>query len=85
MPRNKGSLNFTTRRAKEVVSTLLEECLDTVISDIAVLEPQARVKLIIDLLPYLLAKVRPQQVITLDTITNEQSQQLINDLLKEDE
>lgn len=85
MSRQKGSLNFTTRRAKEVVSTLLEECLDTVISDIAVLEPQARVKLIIDLLPYLLAKVRPQQVITLDTITNEQSQQLINDLLKEDE
>lgn len=85
MSRQKGSLNFTTRRAKEVVGTLLEECLDTVISDIAVLEPQARVKLIIDLLPYLLAKVRPQQVITLDTITNEQSQQLINDLLKEDE
>lgn len=85
MSRQKGSLNFTTRRAKEVVATLLEESLSTIISDIKVLEPKDRVKLIIDLLPFVLAKIRPQQVITLDTITNEQSQQLINDLLKEDE
>ena len=85
MPRNKGSLNITTKRAKEVVATLLEESLSTIISDIKVLEPKDRVKLIIDLLPFTLAKIRPQQVITLDTITNEQSQQLINELLKEDE
>lgn len=85
MPRNKGSLNVTTKRAKEVVSTLLEESLATVISDIKVLDPVQRVKLIVDLLPFVLAKVKPQQVITLETITDAQSEQLINDLLKEDE
>jgi len=85
MPRNKGSLNVTTKRAKEVVSTLLEESLSTVISDIKVLEPKDRIKLIIDLLPFVISKVKPQQVITLETITDAQSEQLINDLLKEDE
>ena len=81
--RTKGSKNLKTQRVEDLIKTLLDKCLDTVLDDINALRPSERVSLVKDLLPYLASKKRSESLVTLDTLTDSQSEALINQLLNE--
>lgn len=85
MARTKGAISVKTKEVAKVIQLLLDECLSTVMSDLKDLKPEARIRVILDLFPYLIAKKRAEQQITLDTLSSSQADLLINDLLKEDE
>jgi hypothetical protein len=81
MPRKVGSLSVKTKEVSRVIQLLLDECLSTVIEDLKNLEPRDRIRVILDLFPYLIAKKRAEQTITLDTLTDSQADLLIKQLL----
>ncbi len=84
MARTKGALSVRTKEVAKVIQLLLDECLTTVMSDIRKLEPQARVRVILDLLPFLVAKKRAEQQISLNTLTDSQADLLIKQLLEDE-
>ena len=82
MARTKGSLNRTTIQAKEIINNILTDCLDNVKADILNLDAKDRLKVILDLLPYLLAKEKASQVLTFENLNSTQLDQVIQDLMK---
>ncbi len=83
MSRTKGALSVKTKEVAKVIQLLLDECLTSVLSDLKQLEPKDRIRVILDLFPYLIAKKRAEQTITLDTLSESQSNELIKQLLDE--
>ena len=81
MPRKVGSLSVKTKEVSRVIQLLLDECLATVISDLKDLEPKDRIRVILDLFPYLIAKKRSEAIVTLDTLSGPQIDSLVNHLL----
>ena len=83
MSRTKGALSVKTKEVAKVIQLLLDECLTTVMSDLKQLEPQARIRVILDLLPFLIARKRAEQQISLNTLTDSQADLLVKQLLDE--
>ena len=81
MARTKGALSVKTKEVAKVIQLLLDECLSTVLEDLKQLEAKDRIRVILDLFPYLIAKKRSQQTITLDTLSGPQIDSLVNHLL----
>ncbi|MGY6561425.1 MAG: hypothetical protein ACXITV_04910 [Luteibaculaceae bacterium] len=54
--RPKGAVNKTSLAAKEFIKQLFESNLNTIEADLLQLEPKDRLKVFIDLLPYLVPK-----------------------------
>ena len=81
MSRTKGALSVRTKEVAKVIQLLLDECLSTVMSDLKQLEPKDRIRVILDLFPYLIAKKRSEQTITLDTLSGPQIDSLVKHLI----
>ena len=81
--RTKGALSVKTKEVAKVIQLLLDECLTSVMSDLKQLDPKDRIRVILDLFPYLIAKKRATMEVTLDTLSDSQSDALIKQLLDE--
>jgi len=81
MSRTKGALSVRTKEVAKVIQLLLDECLSTVLDDLKELQPKDRIRVILDLLPYLQAKKRSEAIVTLDTLSGPQIDSLVNHLL----
>lgn len=81
MARTKGALSVKTKEVAKVIQLLLDECLSTVLDDLKQLEPKDRIRVILDLFPYLIAKKRSEAIVTLDTLSGPQIDSLVNHLL----
>jgi hypothetical protein len=81
MGRTKGALSVKTKEVAKVIQLLLDECLSTVLDDLKQLEAKDRIRVILDLFPYLIAKKRSEQTITLDTLSGPQIDSLVKHLI----
>ena len=81
MARTKGALSVKTKEVAKVIQLLLDECLSTVLDDLKQLEPKDRIRVILDLFPYLQAKKRSEAIVTLDTLSGPQIDSLVKHLL----
>lgn len=84
MSRTKGALSVKTKEVAKVIQLLLDECLSTVIEDLKNLEPRDRIRVILDLFPYLIAKKRSEAIVTLETLTDSQADFLVKQLLEDE-
>ena len=84
MARTRGAISVKTKEVTKVIQLLLDECLSTVLSDLKQLEPKERVRVILDLFPYLIARKRADQTITLDTLSDAQADILVKQLLEDE-
>lgn len=84
MARTRGAISVKTKEVAKVIQLLLDECLSTVMSDLKDLKPEARIRVILDLFPYLIAKKRAEQQISLNTLTDSQADLLIKQLLEDE-
>lgn len=83
MPRTKGTPNKLTKDLKQRIVDLLESELDNIDKVLKNLSDKDRVTFILGLMSYVVSKPKTVQQLTLDTLTESQTDEIINQLLDE--
>lgn len=82
--RVKGTPNKVTYSLKEWITSLIEKQRPQIEKDLQNLEPKERLQMIEKLMQYVIPKQAAQQVkLDFDSLTDEQLEQLVNDITKE--
>lgn len=82
--RVKGTPNKVTYSLKEWITSLIDKQRTQIEQDLQELEPKERLQMIEKLMQYVIPKQAAQQVkLDFDSLTDEQLQQIINELTKE--
>ncbi|WP_462390236.1 hypothetical protein [Phocaeicola coprocola] len=83
--RVKGTPNKVTYSLKEWITSLINKQRTQIEQDLQELEPKERLQMIEKLMQYVIPKQAAQQVkLDFDNLTDEQLQQIINELTKEE-
>lgn len=64
--RKKGSINRTTAELRDAITSIVSDSVDELINDLTSLDPETRIRLVIQLLDFVLPK--PKQQISLDAV-----------------
>lgn len=79
-----GTPNKVSGTLKEWLTSLIDKNRDQIEKDLQDLEPKERLQMIEKLMQYVIPKQAAQQVkLDFDSLTDEQLQQLVNDITKE--
>lgn len=79
-----GTPNKVSGTLKEWLTSLIDKNRDQIEKDLQNLEPKERLQMIEKLMQYVIPKQAAQQVkLDFDSLTDEQLQQLVNDITKE--
>lgn len=82
--RVKGTPNKVTYSLKEWITSLIDRQRPQIEKDLQDLEPKERLQMIEKLMQYVIPKQAAQQVkLDFDSLTDEQLEQLVNDITKE--
>lgn len=79
-----GTPNKVSGTLKEWITSLIDKNRNQIEKDLQELEPKERLQMIEKLMQYVIPKQAAQQVkLDFDSLTDEQLQQLVNDITKE--